>query len=77
LRRDYLLQIRFNNAHCAGAKEMEIKMNSIQRLIADESGVTAIEYGVIAALISCIIIAAVGSVGTHLRSTFNSVAASL
>jgi Flp pilus assembly pilin Flp len=39
--------------------------------------VTAIEYGVIAALISCIIIAALGAVGTHVKSTFNSVAASL
>jgi pilus assembly protein Flp/PilA len=45
--------------------------------LADDSGVTAIEYGVIAALISTVIIGAVGSVGTHLRSTFSSVAASL
>ena len=43
----------------------------------DESGVTAIEYGVIAALISCVMIAAVGSVGTHLKTTFSSVASSL
>lgn len=45
--------------------------------LADDSGVTAIEYGVMAALISVVIIGAVSTVGTHLRSTFNSVAASL
>jgi pilus assembly protein Flp/PilA len=49
----------------------------VLRVLADESGVTAIEYGVIAALIAVVIIAAVGSVGTQLKTTFNSVAASL
>jgi pilus assembly protein Flp/PilA len=44
---------------------------------ADESGVTAIEYGVMAALICVVIIGAVSSLGTHIKSTFNSVAASL
>jgi pilus assembly protein Flp/PilA len=43
----------------------------------DESGATAIEYGLIAALISVAIIAAVTSVGTSLTSTFNSVANAL
>ena len=52
-------------------------MKIILLFLTDETGVTAIEYGVIAALISCVIIAAVGSVGTHLKSTFNSVASSL
>jgi pilus assembly protein Flp/PilA len=49
----------------------------VLRVLADESGVTAIEYGVIAALIAVVIIAAVGLVGTQLKTTFNSVAASL
>jgi len=43
----------------------------------DESGATAIEYGLIAALISVAIITAVTSVGTSLTSTFNSVASAL
>jgi pilus assembly protein Flp/PilA len=43
----------------------------------DESGATAIEYGLIAALISVAIISAVTSVGTSLTSTFNSVASAL
>jgi pilus assembly protein Flp/PilA len=47
------------------------------KFLSDESGVTAIEYGVIAALIAVVIIGAVSSLGTHIKSTFNSVAASL
>jgi pilus assembly protein Flp/PilA len=43
----------------------------------DESGVTAIEYGLIAALIAVVIITAVTSVGTDLRGVFNAIAANL
>jgi pilus assembly protein Flp/PilA len=49
----------------------------LTNLLADESGATAIEYGLIAALISVVIIAAVTSVGSKLNITFNSVAAAL
>jgi pilus assembly protein Flp/PilA len=49
----------------------------IAKLFSDESGATAIEYGLIAALIAVAIITAVTSVGTHLTSTFNSVASAL
>ena len=42
-----------------------------------ESGVTAIEYGLIAALIAIIIIGAVAAVGTGLSGTFSTVAGSL
>ncbi len=49
----------------------------IQKFFSDESGATAIEYGLIAALISVAIITAVTAVGTHLNSTFNSVATAL
>jgi pilus assembly protein Flp/PilA len=49
----------------------------ISQLFTDESGATAIEYGLIAALISVAIITAVTSVGTKLTTTFNSVAAAL
>jgi pilus assembly protein Flp/PilA len=51
--------------------------NLVSRFVTDESGVTAIEYGLIAALLAIVIIAAVKSVGTNLSNTFNSVAASL
>lgn len=43
----------------------------------NESGVTAIEYGLIAALIAVVIIVAVSVVGTSLSTTFSSVANSL
>jgi len=44
------------------------------RPFASESGVTAIEYGLIAALIAVAIITAVTLVGTNLTSVFNNVA---
>jgi pilus assembly protein Flp/PilA len=51
--------------------------NLISRFLAEKSGVTAIEYGLIAALIAVIIIGAVSTVGTSLSTTFSTVAASL
>jgi pilus assembly protein Flp/PilA len=45
--------------------------------IQDEAGATAIEYGLIAALISVVIIAAVTSVGTQLTKTFTTVSTAL
>jgi pilus assembly protein Flp/PilA len=48
-------------------------MNTFARFIKDESGATAIEYGLIAACISVAIIAVVQGVGTKLTSTFTSV----
>jgi pilus assembly protein Flp/PilA len=49
----------------------------IKQFLRDESGATAIEYGLIAALIAVVIITAVTTVGTNLTSTFNSVATAL
>ena len=51
--------------------------NLFSRFVSDESGVTAIEYGLIAALIAVIIIGAVTVVGTNLSNTFTTVASSL
>lgn len=47
--------------------------NLIKTFLTDESGATAIEYGLIAAGISLAIIAAVNSLGTALSSTFTAV----
>ena len=47
------------------------------RFAKDESGVTAIEYGLIAALIAVVIIAAVTAVGSDLKLVFNAIAANL
>jgi pilus assembly protein Flp/PilA len=49
----------------------------VSRFMNDESGATAIEYGLIAALIAVAIITAVSLVGTNLNLTFNSVSSKL
>jgi pilus assembly protein Flp/PilA len=50
---------------------------SIMKLFGDRSGATAIEYGLIAALIAVAIIAGVTVVGTQLGKTFNNVGTTL
>jgi pilus assembly protein Flp/PilA len=52
-------------------------LTTLNKILRDEAGATAIEYGLIAALISVVIIVAVTSVGTNLSGTFSSVAAAL
>ncbi|MEQ1616166.1 MAG: Flp family type IVb pilin [Hyphomicrobiaceae bacterium] len=47
--------------------------NLIARFVKCESGATAIEYGLIAALIGVFIITIVGEVGTAIKDTFTSV----
>lgn len=52
-------------------------MNKLVQYLRDESGATAIEYGLIAAGIAVAIIAVVNGVGTKLTSTFQSVSDNL
>jgi pilus assembly protein Flp/PilA len=49
-------------------------MSKIFAFLRDESGATAIEYGLIAAGISVVIITAVQLAGSNLNTTFNSIA---
>ncbi len=49
----------------------------IQKFVRDEEGVTAIEYGLIAALIAVTIIAAATVVGDRVCATFNTIAVAL
>jgi pilus assembly protein Flp/PilA len=49
----------------------------ITKFAKDESGATAIEYGLIAALIAVVIIGAVGAVGTKLSAMFTTVSGKL
>jgi len=51
--------------------------NFIHRFINDDSGATAIEYGLIAAGIAVAIIAVVNGLGTQLTSTFSSISTQL
>ena len=61
-----------------GGCDMFSKISSkFRAFVTDESGATAIEYGLIAAGIAIVIIAAVTLAGNNLRSTFNSVATAL
>ena len=52
-------------------------MRTLMKLVKDESGVTAIEYALIAALIAIAAIAAFSLVGTNLSNTFSKVASCL
>jgi pilus assembly protein Flp/PilA len=51
--------------------------NLVSRFVKDESGATAIEYGLIAAGISLAIIAVVNGLGTNLNAKFTSINSSL
>ena len=51
--------------------------NLVLRFVKDESGATAIEYGLIAAGISLAIIAVVNGLGTNLNAKFTSINTSL
>lgn len=53
---------------------LSLKLHSLK---VDRRAVTAIEYALIAALIAVVIIGAVSLVGTHLQTTFNTVASEL
>jgi pilus assembly protein Flp/PilA len=57
---------------------MELTMNHLlSRFLSDESGATAVEYGLIAAGISAAIIAVVQGIGSRLHTTFNTVGTAL
>jgi pilus assembly protein Flp/PilA len=47
------------------------------KLLKNEDGATAIEYGLIAALIAVAAVTVMGTVGTNLSSTFNTIATKL
>lgn len=57
--------------------EEKTMLKTIRRLWNDEQGVTAIEYGLLAALIAVAIIAAVVLVGQGLNNTFDKVQSNL
>jgi pilus assembly protein Flp/PilA len=50
---------------------------TLARLLKDERGATAIEYGLIASLIAVAAVSAMTTVGQHLSTTFNTVATKL
>jgi pilus assembly protein Flp/PilA len=52
-------------------------MKYFSRFLKDESGATAIEYGLIAALISVVIIGTVTAIGTKMNAKFGAVSTAL
>jgi len=58
-------------------KEFRSMRNFLHCFIDDQSGVTAIEYRLIAALIAVVIITAVTAVGTNLSATYQAIATAL
>ena len=59
---------------CPGGFNMFRKLKSFLR---NNSGVTALEYGVIAAIIVVAVAGTIGTVGNNLKNTFNTIATSL
>jgi pilus assembly protein Flp/PilA len=51
--------------------------NVLHRFLADQSGVAAIEYGLIAGLIAVVIIGAVSLLGTNVSGKFSTIAGAL
>lgn len=49
----------------------------VKQILKNESGATAIEYGLIAALIAVVIIGATTAIGTNMNTKFNTVATTL
>ena len=52
-------------------------MNLLKNFARDESGATAIEYGLIAALISVVIIGVLSTIGTQLNAKFTEISGKL
>jgi pilus assembly protein Flp/PilA len=65
-----------NDYQTLDSKEAELK-RTLLNFLSDESGATAIEYGLIAAGIALAIIAVVNGVGTNLNDKFTSINSSL
>jgi pilus assembly protein Flp/PilA len=55
----------------------QVMKQSLIAFLRNESGVTAIEYGLIAALVALVIIGTLSNDGLHLSSTFSKISSSL
>jgi pilus assembly protein Flp/PilA len=66
-----------HRGHAGRCAVAEKDMGKLAEFLGDESGATAIEYGLIAAGISIVIITAVNLLGTQLQSTFTTITSDL
>jgi pilus assembly protein Flp/PilA len=56
---------------------MSTFISAVRTFVADEDGVTALEYGMIAALIAAVIVGVVGDLGDKVEDAFQIIAAAL
>jgi pilus assembly protein Flp/PilA len=56
---------------------MEDKMEKLIRFFKDEEGATAVEYGLLVALIAAVIVGTVGILGGQINTAFNTVVTAL
>lgn len=54
-------------------KALEAEIKRLEGFVADQSGVTIVEYGIIAALIAVVLVVALGDVGLGLQGVFEAV----
>ena len=75
----FLTRSEFNFGRVVESEEMKKEqcMNVMMRFLKDQSGATAIEYGLIAGLIAVVIITTVTSIGTSLTTKFTAVSDAL
>lgn len=52
-------------------------VNQVMRFVKEEEGATAIEYGLLAALIAAVIVGTVGTLGTTVNTAFSNVNAGI
>jgi pilus assembly protein Flp/PilA len=69
--------MRLSSVLLGRVEEQVVRTLVVARLIGDRSGVTAIEYGLIAALIAVAAVVVMGTAGTNLSTVFSQVASSL
>lgn len=56
---------------------MSTFISAVRNFVADEDGVTALEYGMLAALIAAVIVLSVKAIGTKLGTTFDDIKTAL
>ena len=56
---------------------MSTFISAVRNFVADEDGVTALEYGMLAALIAAVIVGSVKLIGTRLGTTFDDIKTAL
>ena len=69
--------MRLSSVLLGRVEEQVVRSLVVPRLIGDRSGVTAVEYGLIAALIAVAAVVVMGTAGTNLSTVFSQVASSL